>query len=150
MSNTTTLQWFEIGILDYSKQRKRQNKLSSFDVIDNTSDIRGFGHDAGWRFRKSNTNPSPNMRTIFRQAKDKNRAMRIAEKLGTVLFCQKVDTSYHFLKIEGIDLKQKPITVSIELEDEFILNAKGELTPTMKATRTELEKKYELAIDLSD
>lgn len=150
MSNAATLKWFEISVLDFSKQRKRQSSLPVFDVVNNSSDIKEFGHDAGWRFRKGESKPLPNVRTVFRQAKDKNRAMKIAKRLGTVLFCQKVDNTYHFMKIEGIDLKQKPMTVSFERDDEFILNAQGELTPTMKATRMELEKKYEIAIDLRE
>lgn len=147
--STTTMQWYEIGVLDYSHKKK---SVAHNGVFLNTSrglPFDSYGMDAGWRFRKVDKKEKVPVRVLFRQAKNKDRAINLARKLGTVIFCHKVDSSFHFKKIEYLDLKQKPPTVTIANEDEFVLNSQGELTPTMKATRQELEKKYEIEIDIS-
>ena len=145
--SSMSLQWYEIGVLDYSK---RHNVASYNGVFLNTGrdlPFNSYGMEAGWRYRKVDRKEKVPVRVIFRQARGADRAKKIAQRIGTVIFCHKVDTSYHYKKIEHLNLKQVPPTVTIAREDEFVLNSSGELTPTLKATRMELERKYEIEID---
>jgi hypothetical protein len=145
-------QWYELGIMDYGSKLKRKTKSAVIPVGDGRA-FNGFGrygYDAGWRYQKVDVSVKPRIFTIFRRAKDGSRAKKMGSRLGTVLSCHKVSEHFHYEKIEFLNLRQTPMTVTIEQEDEFILNSQGELTPTMRATRNELEKKYEIAIDFSE
>lgn len=144
-------QWYELSIIDYSSKSKSKIKAEVIPVGDGKpyTGFGRYGYDAGWRYRKVDVSAKPKIFTIFRRAKDGNRAKKMGSRLGTVLSCHKVSEHFHYEKIEFLNLRQAPMTVTIEQEDEFVLNAQGELTPTMRATRNELEKKYEISIDFS-
>lgn len=146
--STASLQWFEIKILDYKNADKR---IKTF-VSPGTSTLVVGGEYGATHVPPKNKAKIDNrmrvpVKVLFWRAKDGKRAKRIGERLGTVISCHKVDTSFHYKKIEYLDLKQAPPTVTIANEDEFILNSQGELTPSAKATRAELERKYEIEID---
>jgi hypothetical protein len=144
-------QWYELGIIDYSSKQKGRTKTEVIPTGDGQmfTGFGRYGRGAGWLYQKVDVSAKPKIFTIFRRAKDGNRAKKMGSRIGTVLSCHKVSEHYHYEKIEFLNLKQTPMTVTIEQEDEFVLNSQGELTPTMRATRNELEKKYEIAIDLS-
>lgn len=143
-------QWYELAIIP------RKKELKSKTVVLQAGDGRDFngygryGYEAGWRYQKLDVKQKPSLMTIFRRAKNSDSAKKMGSRKGTVVSCFKVSAHFHYEKIEYLNLKQAPLSVSIVHEDEFILNANGELTPTLKATRSELEKKYEINIDLSD
>jgi hypothetical protein len=142
--------WYEIGIITHSVSVKPSKNLSIFDKTGDGVQFNGFGrygYEAGWRFQKVEIQPKSNIRTVFRRAKSPEKAKKCVKKLGSILFCHKVSEEFHYKKIEYLNLKQVPMTVSLARDDEFVLNAQGELTPTMNATRHELEKKYEITIE---
>jgi len=149
------VQGFEIIILDYSKYKNRPKTFVNRGV----SPVVFNGDNATHMVRadkvKLDVNTEVPCRTMFRFAKNHNQAMQkarnIAERIGgSVLQCRKISTSGYFEKIEHLNLKQQPFTVEMAEEDLFILNANGELTPTLRKTKMELEQKYELEIDLDD
>lgn len=145
--STMTLDWYEIGY----KSKRSTNSKSSDSVVIGLSVLpySTYGKEVGWRYKKVDVKPKTQIKTIFRQFKSHKLAMRCGKRFGEVLFCHKVDESFHFKKIEYLNLKQEPFKVEIEPEDEFILNAQGELTPTIKGKRDLLEKKYEIELDLT-
>ena len=148
--SSMAMQWFEICVVDYRRNAKTNNKVNTFvppgvsDLVFN--DQYGLTHVPPKNKAKIDKKPKLPVRTIFRQAKDNARAMKIGKRIGAVIYCQKVNTSYHYKKIEYLNLKQLPMTVTLDKEDEFVLNAQGELSPTLKATRSELELKYEINV----
>lgn len=144
--SSISLQWFEIGILDYSRATKQRASKNAFKVVKEGVPQCTDSLSAGWRYKKIDLPDKVPFRTVFRQFKTYKQAKRCADNLGSVLFCRKVDSSFYFNKIEYLNLKQTPRTVEITKEDEFILNAEGELTPTQMDTKTELEQKYEIEI----
>lgn len=143
--SSKVLEWYEIGIRDFRNVSHKSETFVSRGVSDLVfNDRYGLSYVPPTNKRKEDNKPKVHIRTIFRQAKSQNRAMRIAERLGTVIFCHKVKTHYHFEKIEHLNLHQVPWTIDVEPDDEFILNAQGELTPTFRATQEALERKYEV------
>ena len=147
--SSVALQWFEIGIENHSNKQKVSRNKNAFMSTGQDLPFNAYGKEAGWRFRKIDLKPQPEMRTIFRQAKDHKTAMRIAKRLGSVIFCQKVDASFHFKKIEYLKLNQKPYAIEIKRDDQYVLNAEGELTLSQQGTKDMLEQKYEIDIDFS-
>jgi hypothetical protein len=152
MSSSAISQWFEIGVLDYSHARLRKTTYvppGESDVVMNEQ--YGLSYIPPMRKSKGKIDVTTGipMRVIFRRAKTHKVAMRMAERIGTVLFCHKVDASYKMQKMEYIELNQKPMTVEIAVEDQYILNAKGELTATQQGAKGMLEQKYEVQVDLT-
>lgn len=142
------LAWYEIGVLSYSKSKKRANTYVSPGVSDVVvGGEYGISHVPPKNKVKIDVKPQGFLRTIFRQAKDHARAMKKGERVGTVQYCRKVDASFYFQKIEYLNLRQKPLAVEIKTEDLFILNEQNELTLTQQKTKDELEKKYEIEVE---
>ena len=142
--SATTLNLYEIGVLNYSKVKKRTNTVVLSG--DREKYPMTYAESGTSAKNKIDVKPQAFLRTIFRKAKDQSRAMRMGAKLGTVQYCRKVDASYYFQKIEYLNLNQQPPTVEIRNEDLFVLNAQGELTVAQERTKGELEKKYEIEI----
>lgn len=112
--------WFEIGIIDHSQDRV----MPYHPEIDGKHKV-----DIVHKIQK----------VIFLRGNQKA-VKRKAEKMGEVVFCRKVDSSYFLNKIEYLDLKQVPITLPIVTEQEFTLNKDMELT-------AEIEQEIELPLD---
>lgn len=122
---------FEIGILDYSKVSRQASK-----TVVPTSGNRN----------KVDILPHIPTRTIFMRVQGKDahkKAMQRAKKKGTVVFCNKVQTSYYLNKIEYLNLNQVPLTVEIEMEQEFELSKALEISNPQKRM---LEQKYEIEL----
>jgi len=148
--STMALNWYEICVVNYKRADKHFNTFVSAGVSTQVvNDRYGLSFIPPQNKVKMDVRGKVPSHTIFRQARNYKHALNSAKRLGTVLFCHKVNTEFHFKKIEYLDLKQTPFKVSIEPQDEFILNAQGELTPSKQATRQALEEKYQIDIDIT-
>ena len=66
-------------------------------------------------------------RTLLKRAKSAEIAKNWAKRFGSILHCEKVDTSPYYRNIEFLNLEEKPIEIRLDRE-EFIVNKALELT----------------------
>jgi hypothetical protein len=145
-------QYFEARILDWSRAKPKRSTFvppGESSLVMNDQYGLSYVPTANKLRGKVDIVTGIPIRVLFLRAKDHKRAKRIAQRIGTLLSLRKVDASYKIKKVEYIELNQKPMMVEVNLEDQFVLNAKGELTPAQQSTKGMLEQKYNLPIDLT-
>lgn len=127
---------YQLVILDYSKKNNNHHYL--VDGCPPVIDVKDG------RIKVVDTLSSqPPHRTIISRRKTAKAAMRWGSRYGTVISCEKVDTTSYLKNIEYLNLKQKPRIIKLDKE-EFIVTKRLELEHSLD---TGVKKVFEIDID---
>ena len=87
----------------------------------------------------------PPARTLLPISRKSTKAIkRWASRFGMVRSCRKVDKSYYLENIVHLNLKQEPLTIEIEQEEDFVLNKALELE------RPRIQPEEDTIIEIND